>query len=306
MKSHRPSIGSFPAAKSQVGGAHPLLLVAMSFVAGALLAGIGTGIWLHGHSESGSVGELSVPTQNVLGQLPALVTIRYYSVLPTGTSEPSLQAFAGRVGRLLDSMQNASAGKLKVTAVDTPAETNATAASMDGIQAFNLEKGEACFLGLAIGSGDHKETFTRLQPEWEPALEYDLARAIKRVAILPPPPKPAPEVAQPNPEITSSIQQLIPDVNSTSLADADRIFHDDFLKQCAIAGEEIEAKVNAAAEQVYRAQSNGSAADEDAARKNLQEVQLAQGERLRALAARLQIQLALFHTMKNSATNAAK
>jgi len=306
MNRHPLSIDSSPAAKSKAGGAQPLLLVTMSFVAGALLAGIGTGIWLRGHAGSGDVSELSGPTRNVLGQLPAPVTIRYYSLFPAGTAEPALQAFAGRVARLLDRLQNASAGKLNVTAVDTPAETNATAAGAEGIQAFNLEKGEACFLGLAIGSGEHQETFARLQPEWEPALEYDLARAIQRVASLPPPPKPAPEVAQPNPEITRSIQQLIPDVKNTTWEDADRIFHDDFLKQCAIAGQEIEAKVNAAAEQVSQAQSNGSAAAEDAARKHLQEVQLAQGERLRALAARLQIQLALFHAMKNAATNGAQ
>jgi hypothetical protein len=282
------------------------LLAAAAFVAGALLAGIGAGIWRRGPAGGGDVSALSAPTRNVLGQLPAQVTIHYYSLLPAGTAEPALQAFAGRVARLLDSLQSASGGKLQVTAVDTPAETNATAAGAEGIQAFNLEKGEACFLGLAIGSGEHQETFARLQPEWEPALEYDLARAIQRVASLPPPPKPAPEMAQPNPEVTRSIQQLIPDVKHTTLEDADRIFHDDFLRQCASAGQEIEAKVNAAAEQVSQAQSNGSAADEDAARKHLQEVQLAQGERLRALAARLQIQLALFRAMKNAATNVAQ
>jgi hypothetical protein len=300
------STASFHSAKSRAGRAQPLVLAIVFFVAGAVAARICTGIWLRQHHPSTDAGGLAAPTQNVLGQLPSLVTVRYYALLPAGSADPSIQAFARRVANLLDTMQAASGGKLRVTTLDQPAETNASAASADGIQAFNLDKGEACFLGVAVASGNHKESLTRLQPEWEPALEFDLARAIERATAVEPPRPPAPEVAKPRPEITSSIQELIPDVIGTSLEQADEIFHADFLKQCAIAGQEIEAKVNTAAEQVSRAQNNGSATDADAARKHLQEVQLAQGERLRALAARLQLQLAVFQQMKNAATNASK
>lgn len=298
-------IPSAHAASSPAGRAHPLLLAIVFFLAGAGLAGV----WLLHHPSAGAGtgdGELSVPAQNVLGQLPARVTVRYYSLLPAGGADPSLQAFAGRVADLLESMRSASGGKLEVTRVSSPTETNAAAADADGIQAFNLSQGEACFFGLAIASGGHKETLARLQPEWEPALQYDLARAIARVTALPPPARPAPEVAKPSPEIVSSIHQLIPDVEGTSVEDADRIFHDDFLKQCALAGQAIEANVNSASEQVLRAQTNGSAGDEEAARKHLLEVQLAQGEKLKALAARLQIQLAVFQQLKNAATNGIK
>ena len=198
-------------------------------------------------------------------------------------------------------MQTASGGQLQVIRIDTPADTNAAAASAEGIQAFNLDKGEACFLGITVASGKNQEALARLQPAWEPALQFDLARAIERVTAVPPAPKPAPEIAKPSQEIVSSIRQLVPDVNATSLADADRIFHADFLKQCVAASQKFQEEINTATEQVTRAQSNGSAADEETARKQLQELQLTQGEKLKALAARLQIQLAVFQQMKDAA-----
>jgi hypothetical protein len=87
---------------------------------------------------------------------------------------------------------------------------------------------------------------------------------------------------------------------------ADQIFHAEFMKQCAEAGTEMETQINAAQQQVVQAQTSGSPADLEAAQKNLSQVQLAQADKLKQVAARLQIQLAVFQRMKNSATNAAK
>jgi len=237
--------------------------------------------------------------------LEAPVTIRYYALLP-GSTDETLQAFAGRVAQLLNAVQAASGGKVQIASFDTPAETNTAAASADGIQAFNLDKGDACFLGLAIASGKNKESFARLQPEWEPALEYDLARAILRVAATAAPARPAPEIAKPSPEIIASINRLIPDVNATSVEAADQIFHAEFMKQCAEAGTEMETQINAAQQQVVQAQTGGSPADLEAAQKNLLQVQLAQADKLKQVAARLQIQLAVFQRMNAGATNDAK
>ncbi len=288
-------------AKASAGRAHPLLLAAAFFLSGAVV----TGIWFHHSATSDRADGLAAPTRNLLGQLPAPVTIRYYSLLPADSADASLQAFAGRVAHLLDTLQTASGGKLQITRVDSPAEANVTAATADGIQPFNLDKGSACFLGVTISSGKNKETLARLQSEWEPALQYDLGRAIERVTAVPPPPRPAPEVAKPSPELISAVHRLIPDVNATSLADASRIFHDDYLQQCAAAGKELEAQINAAGDQVSRAQSSGSAAELEAARQHLLQIQLAQGEKLKAIAARLQTELAVFQHMKDAATNDA-
>ncbi len=164
---------SSTATKSSAGQSRPLLLAVIFFVLGAGL----TGFWFHRQQAGAAAGELATPTRNLLNQLPTRRPSAFTRCCPAGSADASLQAFAGRVADLLNAMQTASGGKLQVAIVDTPADTNANAASAEGIQAFNLDKGEACFLGVAIASGKNQETLARLQPEWEPALQYDLARA---------------------------------------------------------------------------------------------------------------------------------
>jgi hypothetical protein len=278
----------------------PLVLACLAFVLGMAL----TGVWFHYHHPRSVKVELSASTKNLLGQLQTPVTIRYYALLPAGSADETLQAFAGRVTQLLDAVQTAGGGKIQLACFETPAETNSAAASTDGLQAFNLDKGDACFLGLVIGSGKSHEAFARLQPEWEGALEFDLARAIQRVAASSAPPKPAPEVAKPSAEIIATIHRLIPDVNTVSVEQADEIFHVEFVKRCNEVGTELETQLKAAQQKVVDAQNSGSPSDLEAARKNLLQVQLAQGEKIKTLAADLETQLAVFNRMKNGTNDA--
>jgi hypothetical protein len=282
---------------------NPLLLAVFAFGLGAALAVVL--FHLHGSRTENSSG-LSTSTQKVLGQLAAPVTIHYYSLLPSDSADETLQAFAGRVAQLLTAMQTASGGKIQLASFNVPAETNSSAASADGIQAFNLDKGDACFFGIAIASGKNKESLARLQPEWEPALESDLARTILRVTATAATAKPAPEIAKPSPEIIASVSRLIPDVSAVSTAQASQIFSAEYLKQCGVVGAEMETEVNAAAQQVVQAQNSGSQADLEAAQKKLAQAQLAQGQKLKSLAAQLQAQLAVFQQMKTAASNGIK
>ena len=270
----------------------PLLFAFAAFLLGAGLAGL----WLQRHPAG--TGPLSAPTRELLAKLGGPVTIRSYALLPGDYNAP-LRAYAARVSELLEAMQTASGGKIQIINVAIPAETNAAAAGADGIQGFNVDKGDASFLGLVIASGKQRETFSRLQPEWEPALEFDLARAILRVAgSVPPPP---PEVAKPSPEILTSIQQLVPDVKATSEAEADQIFHEAFVKQCIQAGTEMEAQIKIAQQQVVQAQNSGTPEQVAAARKNLSHVELAQADKIKQAAARLQLQTEIFRRMKSGA-----
>jgi len=289
-------------AQPQSSRRHPLLLAVVAFALGIGL----TGFWFHSHLTGLKNSGLSASTKNLLGQLAAPVTIRYYSILPAGSADETLQAFSGRVAQLLEAVQAAGDGKILLTTIDAPAETNATAADADGIQAFNLEKGAACFLGLDVASGKNQETFARLQPEWEPALEYDLARAILRVTAAAAPARMVPEAAKPSQETIATINRLIPDVSAVSVEQADQLFHAEFLRQCGEVGSEMETQVKAAQEQMVQAQNIGSPADLEAARKNLLQVQLAQGDKYKALAAQLQLQLAAFQQLKAGTNNTAK
>jgi hypothetical protein len=298
----KPNTASSPG-QPQTSRRPPLVLAVVAFALGVALAGV----WFHNHrSGSKSAGGLSDATKNLLGQLSAPVTIRYYSLLPAGSADESLQAFAGRVAQLLDAMQSAGGDKIQVSSFDVSAETNITAATADGIQPFNLDKGDACFLGIVVTSGKNTESLARLQPEWEPALESDLARAILRVAGTAAPAKLPPEVAKPSSETIATINRLIPDVSAVSTEQAGQIFSAEYLKRCGEVGAEMEAQVNAAAQQVVQAQNSGSATDLEAAQKKLAQAQLAQGEKLKDLATQLQIQQAVFQQMKAAATNGAK
>ena len=248
---------------------------------------------------------LSGGTIELLRHLNAPAQIRFYSVLPAGSAPQSLQDFSRRVDSLLSEFQNANPAQIQVIKNVSPEGTSADAAAADGIPAFNLEKGDACFLGITVVSGGRKESLPRLQPEWESALPSDLARALLRVIAETAPPVVAKSVPI-TPAITNEIMQIIPDISATSPEDADRIFHANFLTQCAKAGTEMETQINAAAQEVVKAQSGGSPADLAAAKKHLSEVQVAQTEKLKEVAAHLQLQLAAFEQMKAAATNSVK
>jgi hypothetical protein len=237
--------------------------------------------------------------------LNAPVQIRFYSVLPAGSASQALQDFSQRVDHLLSEFQNANPAKIQVIRNVSAAGANADAAAGDGLRPFNLEKGEACFLGISVANGERKESLVQLQPEWESALSSDLARAILRVAAETPPPVVV-KIVPLTPAITNEIMRLIPDINTASPEDADRIFHSDFVNQCAKAGAEMEAQINAAAQKVVSAQNSGSPAELEAARKKLSQVQLDQTEKLKEVAAHLQLQLDAFQQMKTAVTNAPK
>lgn len=249
------SADSASCASSQSASTRPLALAAIFFVMGAALAGV----WFHWRKPH-AVPEnnvLSVQTRNFLGHLEAPVVIRFYSLLPAGSAGEELQSFSGRMDHLLAAVQDAGHGRIQVTRFDAPVESDASAADADGIQPFNLNKGEACYLGLTVSSGGRKESMARLDPEWEPAVQYDLVRVILRVTTAPAPAPLAPEIAKPSPEIVQSINRLIPDISAVSVEQADHIFHVEFLKEYREADAEMEEQAGGAEQQVVQAQKSG-------------------------------------------------
>ena len=101
---------------------------------------------------------MSAPTRAVLNRLDAPLEIRFYSVLDPASVSDSVTAFARRVDELLSAYQQAAGDKIKVTRFTSESNLNPNAAPADGIHAFNLDKGEACFLGLALVFKGHKES----------------------------------------------------------------------------------------------------------------------------------------------------
>lgn len=280
-----------------------LLLALIAFVLGIVLAGA----WFHHHLQSAAKkNAVSSATKDLVSDLAAPVTVQYYAILPADSADETLQNFSGRVGQLLENLKSDSHGKLQITTINTPSETNDAAADAAGIQAFNHNKGNACYLGLVVTSGKASQIFARLQPKWEPALQFDLARAISRVATENAPVTAATPADQPGPETIATVQRLIPDLKTVTPQQGAEILHQQFLKDCSELGKQTEAKLKQAQQAVVQAQASGSPADVEAARKNLLQVQLDGANQLKKLAAQLQTQLAAFNQMKEKADNAAK
>lgn len=277
-----------------------LVLVFLGLAAGAF--------WYYRHGrEHGTIGMiggtgsviLSDSTRAVLKNLDSPVEIRFYSLLDQASVPAATFAFADRINQLLAEFQQVAGGKISVTR--HIALSDADAATADGIKPFNLDKGNACFLGLTVVCGGRKESLPQIQPEWEPALEFDLARAILHVAATP-----ATSVvkasAPVSPEVTNEIVRLIPDLKGTSLEDGTRILREAALQEFTAAGTETEDKLKVAQQQLSDAQNGHSEAEQQAALKHLQEVQLEQGEKYKQIATRLLAQLAVFQQMKAAAS----
>lgn len=283
---------------------HRTLILAPALV----LLGIAlAGVWFkYGKPAAGSFWPgrsgpgLSDNTREQLRHLNSPVEIRFYSVLPPGSAPEPLRDFSRRVDRLLSAFQSANDSKIHVTRNLSTSGPNADAAAADGIHPFNLDKGEACFLGLTVVSGGRKESLPQIQAEWEPALEFDLARLILQVTATP-----ATSVvkasAPVSPETTNEILRLIPDVNGTSLEDGTRLLREAAFEEFTTTGAQMEDQIKAAQQKLSKAQDGGSEAGQQAAMEHLQQVQLEQGKKYRQIAARLQVELAVFRQMKAAA-----
>jgi hypothetical protein len=277
-----------------------------------LLLGIAaSAIWLYRAAHSGPAnvnGEptdsqpiaLSDSTKAVLARLDSPLEVRFYALLDPATVPDSLTAFPGRVGQLLSAYQQEAGGKIKVTSFTPQSNAAANAALADGISAFNQDKGDACYLGIALFLNGKKETLPRLAPEWEQALEPDLTRAIARLldatrALMVPL-----TVSQANTNAIQEVKALIPDVAAVSVEAGKQILRDAALKDFAGAAKEMETQVKEAEQRLSQAQNGGSDAEQQAAMKHLQQVQAEQAEKLKEIAAKSKAQMDAFQQIKTA------
>ncbi len=293
---------------SEQAGSRVMLLVAVVF----LLAIAATAYWFYSISKRSQTGatdtavspaaiQLSAPTRAVLSRLDAPLEVRFYAVLDPASVSDSLKAFAGRVDELLAAYQQATGDKLKVTRFTSESNLKPNTAPADGIHAFNLDKGEACYLGLALVFKGHKESLPRLAPEWEQALEPDLTRAISRLLDAAQP-VPAPvAVSQINTTAVQEVKAMLPDLAGVSVEEGKRIIQEAALKEFTAAAKEMQAQIKEAEQRLAQAQQGGTEADRQAARARFQQVQAAQTEKLKEIAARSQAQVQAFEQLKAAA-----
>ncbi len=124
-------------------------------------------------------------TRAILQKLDTPVKIRFY-FSRSDTDSPGtlfLKTYARHVQDLLSEYKQAARGKLIIEQYDpTPDSDAEDSARLDGVEGQLLGTGEKFYLGLSVSMLDNKEAIPFLTPDRERLLEYDLSRAISRVA----------------------------------------------------------------------------------------------------------------------------
>lgn len=275
-----------------------LAVLVAGFAAGALVvyqAG------RKGTSRSDAAGDspLSDASQAILKSLSVPVEIRFYSLLDPASTSPELRAFSTRVDALLAAYEQSAPGRLKINRLTNLTEA-ASAASAEGLKPFNLSQGDACYLGLVVVGEGQKEVLDRIAPEWEAALQPDLSRAIARVSA----PKAVltattADAARVDPEAIAQVRQTIANPESVALNDGKAALRLAAMKEVMGATEAAQKQIKAAQERLAAAQSSGSEAEQQAAMKQIQELQAAQVDQLQKIAARSRAQIQAWEQIKS-------
>ncbi|MBI2924721.1 MAG: Gldg family protein [Verrucomicrobia bacterium] len=128
---------------------------------------------------------LSKGTKAILGKLDTPVKIRFY--FSRGESDNpqqlALRNYAQRVEDLLSEYRQYSRGKIEIEKLNPLPDSDAEdSANLDGVTGQMINLTDKLYLGVAVSCLDAKEAIPFLAPERERLLEYDISRAIARVA----------------------------------------------------------------------------------------------------------------------------
>jgi len=130
----------------------------------------------------GKLYTLSEGTRSVLGKLEAPVKIRLY--FSQGAEVPlPIKAYGRRVEDMLAEFRQAGRGKVLLEKLDPQPDSEAEdSATLEGVEAQVTQSGDRFYLGASISYADQKIALPALALDREPLLEYDLTRAVARVA----------------------------------------------------------------------------------------------------------------------------
>ncbi len=156
-------------------GAMFLIVVALNFILGT--------VKLRGDFTQEKAYTLSAGTKAILKKLDGPVEIRFYCTQGEKEMPPQFKTYAQHVEDLLSEYQVQGRANIEIKKLNpTPDSDAEDSARLDGIEGQLLSNGESLYLGLAISYLDEKMAVPFLAPEKEKLLEYEITRAISRVA----------------------------------------------------------------------------------------------------------------------------
>lgn len=256
-------------------------------------------------STAPSVEVASVPltsaTLGVLRQLHTPFQIRYFAILDSNTVASSCMQFAGRVDRLLTAYAQASEGRVTVLrTLATHDGLESKEASAEGLKSFNIEKGNACYLGLVVSCPGRKEVMPILSPEWENALESDLSRLLQRLDHIPSANVPAQVLSQVTPGAIEEVKAIIPNLAGVSLEQGTQILRETALAEFKAEGQKWQEEIQRAEQALQRLATDAPAAERQQWIDKLQRLRSEQTEKLKAIAAKSESQIEALRRLKTA------
>jgi ABC-type uncharacterized transport system involved in gliding motility auxiliary subunit len=131
----------------------------------------------------GRVQTLSEGTKKLLRGLESPVKVKLYLSRGEQAMPVALRSFAQRVEDRVREFKSVASGNMVIELYNPkPDSEDEDAAQLDGVESQQLFSGEQFYLGLTVSQLDRKQAIPAVSAQRERLLEYDLARAIARVA----------------------------------------------------------------------------------------------------------------------------
>ncbi|MGH8764983.1 MAG: GldG family protein, partial [Burkholderiales bacterium] len=133
----------------------------------------------------GSIYTLSDGTKKILRGLQSPVKVKLYISRGEQAMPVQLRSYAQRVEDMVKEFKSVAGSNLVIEPYNPkPDSEDEDAAQLDGVEPQQLFSGEQFYLGLAVTQLDRKQVIPALSPQRERLLEYDLIKAIARVATV--------------------------------------------------------------------------------------------------------------------------
>ena len=131
----------------------------------------------------GKVQTLSEGTKKLLRGLESPVKVKLYVSRGEQAMPVQLRSFAQRVEDLVREFKSFAGNNVVIELYNPkPDSDDEDQAQLDGVEPQQLFSGEQFYLGLTVSQLDRKQAIPAVSAQRERLLEYDLARAIARVA----------------------------------------------------------------------------------------------------------------------------
>lgn len=231
--------------------------------------------------------QLSDGTKAVLARLDSPVQLHFHALYNPESVSDNVREAADRAAALLAEVARQSAGKIILTRATNWSVASANAAAAAGLVPFNIQKGDAIYLGLLLQQGNHRELMPQILPEWAPALEFDFARLLERFIVVESKPKLAADLARTS-SAEQTVKQTFSDPSTVSLADGKKILQELSLKEFQSVAQEMNQAVANMEQRIRQAESANAESEKQALQLQLQELRAKFGDKLREVALRAQ------------------